>query len=168
MRAGVPTSTISRIEDDEMDPTYTMLERVLAAAGKELRATCAEPRQLPSLAGLTDAYDERRRGTKIDWTRLRGFLDWLARHPDQAADAIDRPPRRTGSVLDAILAGIAEQIATDAGLEPPRWTKHVPELTEPWTSPGTPRMIAEATERTPEPFRRRNLVLARDALWRNR
>ena len=34
--AGVPTSTVSRIEDGVMDPTLTMLRRVLAGASQRL------------------------------------------------------------------------------------------------------------------------------------
>lgn len=151
-----------------MDPTFTMLERVLAAAGKHLEAYCASVPERPALAQLVDAYDPQAPGTKIDWARLRGFLDWLELHPDRIEEAIEMPPPRTGAVIDALLAGIAEKVATDHGLGAPRWARSVPALKETWLPPGTPRMISRAEEHTPEPFRRRHIVLAEQDLWRSR
>lgn len=165
-RVGVPTSTISRIERGEMDPTVTMLERVLAAAGQQLRVSATRAGQGPTLAKLASAYVPDGSGTKIDWTRLRGFLDWLARHPEQVEAAIEVPPARTGTVLDALLAGIAEKVADDHGVVTPRWTRAVPAATPPWSPPGTPRMIAKAARATPDQLRRRGVVLAESDLWR--
>ena len=167
-RAGVPASTISRIEDGQMDPTFTMLLRVLGAAGQVLGSTCVELDAAPSLARLVDAWQPGPNAGKINWTRLRGFVDWLALHPEQTETAIATPPARTGTPLDALLAGMAEKIADDAGIPRPRWSDAVPALDEPWEPPGTPRMIAEAKRTTPEPFRRRNIVLAERDIWRAR
>lgn len=165
-RVGVPTSTISRIEKGEMDPTFTMLERVLAATGKQLRASATPTEGGPALAKLVDAYNPIGTGTKIDWTQLRGFLDWLARHPEQVEGAIEVPPARVGTVLDTMLAGIAEKLADDHGVDTPRWTRAVPAVAPPWSPPGTPRMIAAAERATPEQLRRRGIVLAEGDLWR--
>jgi hypothetical protein len=38
-------------------------------------------------------------------------------------------------------------------------------LEEPWSPPSTPRMRAAFEESTPQAFRRRNLILARSALF---
>lgn len=165
-RAGVPTSTISRIEDGEVDPTFTMLERILGAAGKQLEATSVPLSERPALARLADAHDPSDEGTKVDWTRLRGFIDWLRLHPGRVEESIAAPPPRTGTVLDALLAGMAEKLAADAGLPAPRWTGTVPPVEDGWTPSGTPRMIARAMKSTPEPFSRRNIVLAEQDLWR--
>jgi len=165
-RSGVPTSTVSRIENGTMDPTVTMLERVLAAAGQVLHITIRPVTDRPSLARLADAVDEAPSGVRVDWTRLRGFVDWLALHPDQLAASVAAPPARTGTVLDALLAGMAEKLSADAGLTPPRWARSVPPLGEPWVTPGTPRMVAQAELRTPPEFRRRNIVLDERSLWR--
>jgi hypothetical protein len=97
---------------------------------------------------------------------LRGFIDWIRLHPDRAETAIATPPPRTRPFADALLAAVADQIAHDAALAPPRWTRSVPPLREEWVPPGTPRMIAAARRRTSEPFRRRNIFLALDDLWR--
>jgi transcriptional regulator with XRE-family HTH domain len=165
-RAGVTASTISRIEEGLMDPTFTMLTRVLGAAGQVLRSTCDDLEATPSLARLGDAWKAGREGAKVDWTRLRGFLDWLSLHPEQTEAAIATPPARTGTPLDVLLAGMAEKLADDAGIPRPRWSAAVPALEQPWEPPGTPRMIAEAKRTTPEPLKRRNMVLAEQDLWR--
>ena len=165
-RAGVPTSTISRIEDGEMDPTYTMLARVLGAAGRELRATADELGDTPSLARLTDAWQPTRRGTTFDWTRLRGFVDWLRQHPELVEEAIATPPARSEPALDGLLAGMAEKLADDKGVDRPRWTTAVPPLPSPWMPPGTPRMVAQAKRTTPKQLKLRNIVLAERDLWR--
>lgn len=151
-----------------MDPTFTMLERVLAAAGKQLQAYSAAMPDGPALARLVDAYDAHAPGTKIDWVRLRGFLDWLELHPELMEEAIEMPPPRTGTVMDALLAGIAEKVSADHRLVAPRWARAVPPLKEAWSPPGTPRMISTAEKDTPEPFRRRRIVLAAQDLWRSR
>jgi len=167
-RAGVPVSTVSRIEDGHVDPTTTMLRRVLAAAGRTLDlATGDVPRE--SLAALTDAWSETRAGAKIDWTRLRALLDALHAHPERLGAAISTPPPRSGNDrLDNLLAGIAEKLADDAGTARPRWCAAIHALPAPWEPPGTARMKAAARNSAPPQFKARNIWLAEHALWRDR
>lgn len=166
-RAGVPTSTVSRIEQGQSDPTLTMLDRLIEAAGHSLIVETRPSSESPTLAALATTLDRTATRLKIDWTRLRAFADWAEQHPDELAEAIAAPPARTGTPLDAILAAFAEQLADDHGIERPRWTRAVGALREPWSPPATPRMRAEAEESTPEPFRRRNLILSRSAIFRS-
>jgi transcriptional regulator with XRE-family HTH domain len=166
-RAGVPTSTVSRVENAQIDPTLSMLERLLTAAGSQLHIEVLHRGDRHALAELATAVDHAAGRLKIDWTRLRGFVDWVDQHPDSLADAIAYPPRRTGTPLDAILAALAEELADQHGLRRPRWTRAVGALPHPWSPPGTPRMLADAAASTPSPFRRRNLVLGRSALFRS-
>jgi transcriptional regulator with XRE-family HTH domain len=165
-RAAVPTSTVSRIESGEIDPTVGMLERIVEAAGSRLVLSLEAGDAEPTLASLSTAVDHVGGRLRIDWTRLRGFADWASEHPDRLARALCDPPARTGTPLDAILAAFAEELAAEQGLPPPRWTRAVGPLKEEWAAPGTPRMRSEAAATTSEPFRRRNLVLARSALFR--
>ena len=120
----------------------------------------------PTLASLADAVEATGGRPKINWTRLRGFADWVAEHPDRVSCALADPPAPTGTPLDAILAAFAEELAAQHGIMQPRWTGAVGPLEHEWAAPGTPRMKADAAAKTPEPFRRRNLVLARSALFR--
>ena len=166
-RAGVPASTVSRIEAGRSDPTLTMLDRIAAAAGRRLELA---DRSLPSpsLAGLAERAISCP-GRRVDWTRIRGLLDWLRERPDRVARAIDDPPPRTGDQrLDALLAGIAEKVADDADVARPRWCGAVPGLEKPWEAPGTPRMRAAAAAAVPPQLAARNIWLAERDLWRGR
>ncbi len=166
-KAGVPTSTVSRIEDEQSDPTLSMLERLVEAAGGRLAIEIDVGDHRPTIAALATAVDPDAARLRIDWTRLRGFADWAVHHPDELVEAIADPPARTGTPLDAILAAFAEQLADERGIERPRWTRAVGPLREDWSPPATSRMRAAAEASTPEPFRRRNVVLSRSALFRS-
>jgi transcriptional regulator with XRE-family HTH domain len=167
-KAGVPTSTVTRIEKGTTDPTFGMLARLLDATGHELivgtRARHDAPMALASLANAATTDDDRLR---VDWTRLRAFADWADRHSGEVAAAIADPPLRSGTVLDAILAALADMLADRAGIEAPRWTRSVPTPREPWAAPGTPAMRARAAAATPGAFRRRNIILSGDAIFRD-
>jgi len=108
-RADVATSTIARIESGKVDPTVGMLARLLSAAGHELELGTHRGSG-PEIADLADAWSRGPGGDRPDWTRLRAFLDQLARQPEQQGPATLRRPAPSGSaVLDALLAGIAEE-----------------------------------------------------------
>ncbi|GAA2793746.1 helix-turn-helix domain-containing protein [Kribbella solani] len=169
-KAGVPTSTVSRIEAGSSDPTLTMLSRLVAAAGQELSVAVRTPALAPELTigSLAGAYAPDARVRKINWARLRGFLDVLAEHPELTAAAIASPPDRTGdAAFDALLAGVAEKLADDAGLPRPRWTRSVPSSPTPWETPGTPARIRRARAQTPIQLAARNIWLPTHDLWRN-
>jgi transcriptional regulator with XRE-family HTH domain len=167
-RADVAASTVSRIEAGSIDPTLGTLTRLLTAAGKDIEVVTTDV-DGPKLADLVDAWTEDPGGaTRPDWTRMRAWLDRIARHPETAATAILGAPRPSGSALvDNLLAGIAEQLSDDIGLLPPPWTRRVPPLLEPWETPGTPRIRAVARAATPAPFAERNITLAGSSLWRD-
>lgn len=165
-KAGVPTSTVSRIEDGLSDPSLTMLGRLVDAAGSSLVIESRPRDDRVTLAELATAVDENAGRLKIDWTRLRGFVDWVEHHPDELAEAIADPPASTVPLLNVILAALAEQLADERGSQRPRWTRAFGPLEKPWSPPSTPRMRAAFEETAPEPFRRRNLVLSRSALFR--
>ncbi|MFC9691931.1 helix-turn-helix domain-containing protein [Kribbella sp. NPDC056951] len=169
-RAGVPTSTVSRIEAGSTDPTLTMLGRLIAAAGLTMSITVgksARSRQ-PRIEDLTNAYAPSAQVRKINWTHLRGFVDQLTQHPELIAAAIASPPHRTGDpMFDSLLAGIAEKLADDAGIDRPRWTRSVPASRTPWDTPGTPTRVKRARAQTPSQLAARNIWLAAHDLWRD-
>jgi len=166
-RAGVPTSTVSRIEEGLSDPTCGTLGRLLAAAGCTLVLDAPpDPAAIPTVASLATASTETDGRSRIDWTRLRAFSDWVHHHPDHLAEAVADPPARTGTPLDAILAALTEALAAEHDLPAPAWTRAVGPIPGGWTPPGTPAMVARAALSTPQPFRRRHIILPRDALLR--
>lgn len=163
--AGVPTSTVSRIEDGVMDPTLTMLRRVLAGASQRLVIESGSFGDEPTIAALAQDAPVGDRFV-VDWTSLRGFVDWAMRHPGSVAGAVEDPPARTGTPLDAILASFTEELCDELGIKRPRWTSDVGAQSPPWAPPGTPTMTRRAKSQTPETFRRRGLTIARADLFR--
>jgi transcriptional regulator with XRE-family HTH domain len=167
-KAGVPTSTVSRIETGANDPTVSTLERLLDAADCALTISLAPIERPPTLAALSTAVDEPAGRQRFDWTRLRGFADWASRHPRELPAAIADPPARTGTPLDPILAAFAEELATRHDIDRPRWTRTIGAAKDEWSAPATPLMQERARAATPEPFARRNLVLDGSTLFRDR
>ena len=173
-RAGLSASTVARVEGGRMDPTVGTLRRLLAAAGQELGLevrtglTAANTAPTgPVLADLHDAWTSTDNGVRPDWTRLRAFLDDLAQHPDDVATAITEPPIRSRSrLMNALLAGIADKLADDAGLPRPSWTRSAGTLKRLWMSPGTPRMRKEARAAAPRQLLDRNIAIRQESLWR--
>lgn len=168
-RAGVPTSTVTRIEAGQVDPTFTMLQRLLAAADCDLALSAPPVTAEPSLAALASAVDDEASDRHVNWTRLRGFADWARHHPDRVVAAIHRPPPRSGEpLLDNVLAGMAEELADEAGIEPPRWCAAVRPLGRPYETPGTPRMRERNRRSAPRALARRGVFVSADTIWRDR
>lgn len=136
-KACVPISTVSRIEEGRSDPTLTMLARLVNAAGNDLIIESRPQDDRLSIAELATAYSDAGR-LKIDWTRLRAFVDRVQQHPELPRDAIADPPAPTVPLLNVTLAALAEQLADECITERPRWTRAVGPLAEPWSPPSTP------------------------------
>lgn len=160
-RADLAASTVSRIEARLVSPTVETLERLLAACGQDLKVS-STPSRIPSLAALADAWES----DGPDWTRLRAFLDQLARNPERSAPATLKAPPSRSAVMDNLLAAIAETIADEAEVPPPKWTRDIPPLESEWAVPGTPRMQEAWRRATPSRFAKRGLVVDRASLWR--
>lgn len=165
--ADVAGSTITRIQGGAVDPTVGTVEQILSAAGfeLELRVVPRGSRRPPGLGELCDAWTERGGRLRIEWTRWRGFLDHLALHPEAAPEAIYVPPGPSGSpVVDALLAGVADKVADDAGLRRPSWTAAAPVLEEPFRPPVRSGVPLEA----PAQLAARGLMVDTESLWRPR
>lgn len=167
-RADVAASTITRIQSGAVAPTVAVLERIVDAAGFDLRIELRRrgTRRVPRLADLEDAWTVRRGRVQPDWTLWRALLDYLALHPDAIPDAIYVPPQPAGqSVVDALLAGVAEKLADEAALPRPAWCVDIPALAVPYT-PAVPK---HATGRAvPPQLAARGLMIDTESLWRDR
>ena len=119
----------------------------------------------PTIADLALKLSEGGR-FDIHWTAIRGFADWVRRHPDELEEAVRRGPEPIGNPLDALLASFTEELCDTHGVDRPQWTAAVPPLEKKWEPPGTPRMLQQARRDTPKTFRVRNLTLARSVLFR--
>lgn len=152
-----------------MDPTIGMLRRLLAAAGTELHLQAVTLQPQPELAELTDAWTSTEHGDRPEWPRLRLLLDEVLAQPELIQVAIARRPEPSGSaVMDALLAGIADKLADDAGLARPAWTHRGRRLSEPWLTSGTPKQQARHVARTPPQLAVRNVFVDAASLWRDR
>ena len=161
--AGVPPSTVSRIEAGDMDPTVGMLERLVAAAGCVLDLDARDGS--PSIAWLALRSDAR----DLDWMAARGLADWATQHPAAVATMVAAPPPVTGSpVVDNLIAAIAETIADDAGTPAPSWCRRIPPLAKQWEAPGTPAMRRRWRQSTLPRFAARNVWSPSNAIWRER
>lgn len=156
-RAGVPASTVTRIEHGRVDPTWTTLAKLLAAAGTEVTTT----RPLTPLTALSTAWVDDGGAGAPDWTRVRAWLAAADHAPRTAlAAALAAPPRRgTHPVLANLLAGLAEHLSDAAGHPAPAWTTRVRPLPQAWSAPGTPRMVQAWRASTPPALAARNLIV---------
>lgn len=172
-RAGVPASTVTRVESGDVDPTITMLQRLIAATGRDLELRAVSTPDEPTLAAVVEstahARDDREAPSDISWTWLRGFVDWAEAHPDRIPSAIHRPPHRTGvPLLDNVIAAIAESLAGAVGQTAPRWCSTVQPLASPYETPGTPTMRARTRAETLPPFAERSVFISASNLWHQR
>ena len=165
--AGVAGSTITRIQAGTVDPTLQTLEQILDAAGYEVRLGVVRRggERTAWLGDLSDAWSTRAGRSRPDWTRWRALLDHLALHPEQVAEAIYVPPLPSGSrIIDALLAGVAEKVADDAGLARPSWTATAPVLDEPYEPPIRGGVDLDV----PPQLAARGLMIDTESLWRDR
>ena len=104
-RAGTPISTVSRIEEEQSDPTLPMLERLLAAAGSRLVIEARPCGDHPTMAELATAVDRDRdltrgrqnslsfkrqfRGTRRADPESGGRVQITARNGDRACAVCD-------------------------------------------------------------------------------
>lgn len=165
--AGVAGTTITRIQGGVVDPTLHTVEQILEAAGFELRLNVVRRggERTPRLGDLSDAWSLGRGRIRPDWTRWRALLDHLALHPEHIAEAIYVPPLPAGSrIIDALLAGVADKVADDAGLPRPSWTALAPVLDEPYE----PMVRRGVQLEVPEQLAERGLMIDTESLWRDR
>lgn len=156
--AGVPTTTISRIETGASDATIGMIERLAAAAGMYPQIVL---HQMPTLA---DAADVGPNSDSASWLRLR--LAAEAATSQLAAKAVITPRPDTDDMWSLnLLAGVAERIAHLAGIDPPAWCNAIGPLETTWHPSGTPRMIQRSHDTAPPELLHRGIALGSDSIW---
>jgi transcriptional regulator with XRE-family HTH domain len=169
--AGVAPSTVARIEQGTLDPSFSTLTRLLECTGYRLQpkrfgSPADDPP--PRLADLARAWRGTPESGEPDWTALRATLDLLLQHPAHIAAAIKDAPRRSRSpVLRALLAGLAERLAASAGLPAPAWARQTRPLPDEWAPEGTPRMLQAWRAATLPELRARNIAIDEHSLFRN-
>jgi len=167
-RAGVATTTVTRTESGKMNPTILMLEKLLNAVDYRLVVTVEKISNEP-ISELTNAWTDEPWGREIEWTRLRAFVDHLVRKPELTRAAIADAPKPSGfNQLDVMLAAMAEKLADDAGILRPNWCKSIPPLHTKLLPIGTPRMVKVAIATAPKQFKKRNIYISGQEIWRHK
>jgi transcriptional regulator with XRE-family HTH domain len=176
-RAGTSQPTLSAYERGVKDPAVTTLARLLAVTGTTLAgvegpATMREflrregglpegfrPDRLADVAGRVCCGEDV-------WFALREFLDGVGLVAELGgADPVHRliadAPAPTGERrVDALLAGVAEHVATVHGVARPAWTTEPSRFLETWWFPHRRRAFdALAIRDAPAAFRRRGIFL---------
>lgn len=109
----------------------------------------------PGSIGVQRLADVVRGETSVPFVELRGFTDWLERHPELADKAIADPPALTGDPsLDSLFAAIAETVADDHRISRPKWTRSGREVRGGGVGGGIP-----------EAFERRGIDFPRETFW---
>ncbi|NHF62384.1 helix-turn-helix domain-containing protein [Microcella pacifica] len=167
-RAGVAQSTVSRIESDDLDPTWSTMQALLLAAGWAAEPTRTDAADLISAPSAARAITTHlRRGDEEagirDLTeavgRLKRFVSqsalevpqWVIREPHTPV------PDRTWQTFLATAFAYALEGAT---VSIPAWMRDVPALDRE-TALGddpSPEFRAWLRERTPAVFRAKNLL----------
>lgn len=100
---------------------------------------------------------------------LGNFMAFMK--PEQVSGAICDPPailagrHPHGIVSDAYLAAVGEMLAIRVGITPPSWTEDPARFLNEFHYPGQNRRLNELLlQETPEPFRRRRIVVSANAL----
>lgn len=161
-QAGTAPARLSEVERSVHDPSVGTLDRVLRSAGWQLIVV---PTRAPTAAIVALSIVEH--GTEGDRDEERAFRALLSLSdglsdaaPDVKVVLCVAPAPLTGDGrFDAAIAAVVEYHLGGAGLPVPSWV-HEPSrsLTDPWTpDPYAGPGIADAT---PEPFRRRGVLLA--------
>lgn len=110
-------------------------------------------------------------GQKPPTLDLRNLLDDFRRHSptpeDKMALVVDIPEPTGEPETDACLAATVESLCREASLNPPAWTE-LPStyLPLPWFAIGLQSLKATLLAESPVAFRRRNLFVSANALYR--
>ena len=165
--AGVSYPTISRIENGHEEPRWSTLDKLFEVLGHPL-APAPNARVQARLADLSEAWTKDATGVEHpDWVRLRGLADQLTLRPVLVAQAIlPEPPRSSSTLMDTLLAAVAEKLADDAGIARPRWTRRRKPLERPWSV--ATRRSNRVESKVPDQFLRRGLLIPESAIWRER
>jgi len=172
-RAGIAQSTISRIEHEEIDPTWSTMQSLLAATGWAINPQPTGTAQLLSPATVSRAMAGSLRKGDSE-SAIRDLAEGAGRliRAGEAGEhipewAIAQPSRLIGIPLwDTFLATAFAYGLERAGQAPPQWMLDVPSLpheTSPGDDPG--REFRDwLRARTPPVFLNKN-ILSRAEDW---
>ena len=172
-RAGIAQSTISRIEHEEIDPTWATMQSLLAATGWAINPQPTATAQLLSPETVSRAMARSLRKADSE-SAIRDLTEGVGRliRAGEAGEnipewAIAQPSKPIGIPLwDTFLATAFAYGLERAGQTPPQWMLDAPSLpheTSPGDDPG-PEFRQWLRARTPSVFLNKN-ILSRAEDW---
>ena len=172
-RAGIAQSTISRIEHEEIDPTWATMQSLLAATGWAINPQPTATAQLLSPETVSRAMARSLRKGDSE-SAIRDLTEGVGRliRASEADEnipewAIAQPSKPIGIPLwDTFLATAFAYGLERAGQTPPQWMLDAPSLpheTSPGDDPG-PEFRQWLRARTPSVFLNKN-ILSRAEDW---
>ncbi len=165
-RARIPQSSISVIETGRRTPNIELIDRLLAAVGQHLVRL---PTRIPTVAESADEIrDLLREGHP---GRLFRSLIQISNNlaaadpPLRVALAVTPAPLTGHAGADAFIAALVAWRLHDDGLPCPKWVDD-PQRTSrtEWVADGHPENADLVRPDTPEPFRRRGVLISADDL----
>lgn len=166
--AEVASSTVHRIEKGQMQPTVETLQHIAEAAGARL-AIDARSDYAVSLVGFARHVRDLIAGGAEDQI-VRTAAEFASRfrrsEPDTRRRMIAADPPETGDPRwDVFLAGLAEWLATGAGVESPGWVRAPRRfLNRGWWVAPLRSLRAWEYAGTPVAFQMRGVYLHRESL----
>ena len=172
-RSDIAQSTISRIESEELDPTWSTMQKLLAATGWAATPEPTDSAQLISADAVSRAMSRSLRNGDTeaairDLTEGVGRLVLAGEKGTRIPEWISAKPMKPIGIplWDTFLATAFAYGLEQAGQEPPEWMTDVSPLPEE-TLPGddsSPEFRAWLRERTPPVFMEKN-ILSRPEDW---
>jgi len=161
-RAAIPQSSISVIETGHRKPSIELVDRLLASVGQHLVPL---PTRTPTVA---ESADEIRDILEAGRTgRLFRSLVQISNNlaaatpPVRVALAITPPPLTGHSGADAFIAAAVDWHLNGDHLPCPEWVNDVNRASRvEWAADGHPENADLVREDTPDPFRRRGVLIS--------
>ena len=167
-RAGLSFRGMQLLESPNHDARMSSLEHVVHALGlprtgvrRAVSRVLLEPPDSLFCASLRILEDRER-----SWrSHVMDCVD-AVRRSRSAAEMATPPATELPERLRALMAGVAETLATECGAGAPPWTSRIGPLDRPWFVSGYESLKASALVESPVPFRSRNVFVLANFLER--
>jgi len=163
--AATSQSAIACYESGVRQPSWQVLERLVAATGYTLEVSIEPDTAVFTLADLAGEI----RATQEDARRMRLVFEFLraAQEDGHALRLlVAAEPQATGDErFDALLAAVAEDLSVQQRIRPPSWARETHRFLDGlWWVSSLPSARARALVHSPASYRRRGIMIDRHDL----
>lgn len=171
--AGTSQPTLARYESGDLIPRLETLERIVHAADYELilqvRPATRRGSQTITELGADLKSLSGTESVSPTWRRVLDFVDDFraSSKVGQAWLVANAPPLSEDRRIDALLAGVVEELCAESGVSVPTWVDDEERFVEPWWFiSDLPGFEATALRDSPFSFSRHGVFITREALSR--